>query len=155
MGYYRNRGYRRYRRGPGGLGGVLFLVFFFIAIFTGHFLPLLFVGLAFAALFGSLSTLNPRALYGGFQGFIWMLGLALCFTIGFWPWILLPIIASAFLGVLIRPITAALLGLGIFGAANMMNQSLLSTNVPATATLLSALATTGAAADKHILSTTL
>lgn len=125
MGYYRRNRYRNraYRRGPlRGIAGLVFLVFLFLA-FSGHFfLPLLFIGLAFASLLGSISTLNPRGLYGGVQGFIWFLGLALCFAIGFWPWILLPIILSAFLGVLIRPIMAMLLGLGIFGAASMMNQ---------------------------------
>lgn len=128
MGYYRRNRYRNraYRRGPlRGFASLIFIVFLFFAFLSGghFFLPLLFVGLAFAALFGSVSTLNPRGLYGGIQGFIWMLGLALCFAIGFWPWILLPIIVSAFLGVLIRPIMAVLLGLGIFGAINMMNQA--------------------------------
>lgn len=120
---YRNR----YRSPARRLAGLIFLVFLFIAFFTGgsgegFFLPLLFVGLAFATLIGSFATFNPRGVYGGMQGFIWMLGLALCFAVGFWPWILIPIILSGLLGILLRPIMGLLLGMGIFGAANMTNQ---------------------------------
>ncbi len=123
---YRNR--NRNRSPASRLAGLIFLVFLFLAFFTGgtgggFFLPLLFVGLAFATLIGSLATFNPRGVYGGIQGFVWMLGIALCFAVGsFWPWILIPIILSGFLGILLRPIMALLLGIGIFGAANMMNQ---------------------------------
>jgi hypothetical protein len=124
---YRNRGRYRYRSPARRLGGLIFFAIVLIAIFgrgfSGNiFLPLLMVGLAFATLIGSFGSLNPRGVYGGIQGFVWFLGLALCFFIGFWPWIMLPIIVSALLGVLLRPIIAALLGIGILGAANMMNQ---------------------------------
>jgi hypothetical protein len=51
-----------------------------------------------------------------------LLGLALCFAIGFWPWILLVAAVSVILGALIRPIIAGLLGLGIFGLASMANR---------------------------------
>ena len=119
---YRNR--NRYR-GPGRrLGGLIIFVIIMIAIFGGgfgshFFLPLIMVVLAFSTLIGSVFSLNPRGIYGGVQGFIWFMGLALCFAIGFWPWILLPLVISALLGILARPIIAALLGLGIFSALNM------------------------------------
>ncbi len=109
--------YRNRNRNPAGrLGGIVFLAIFFIALFTGHFLPVLMIALAFSSLISSFSS--PRGLYGGLQGFVWFLGLALCFTIGFWPWIMLPVIISALLGMLARPIIAALLGLGIFSVLN-------------------------------------
>src|SRR6202165_5919892 len=46
-------------------------------------LPLFFVALPFSLLLGSLSSGNPRAVYGGIQGFIWLLGLAFCFYFTF------------------------------------------------------------------------
>ena len=80
------------------------------------FLFFLFAGLAFASLFGSASSMNPRGLYGGIQGFVWLLGLGILFVIGFWPWILVLVGISAILGSLIAPITASLMGLGIYAA---------------------------------------
>src|ERR1051326_4877976 len=113
----------RPRRGYlGSMSGGIFLIFLALAFLTGHFLPLLFVGLAFSALFGSFSSMNPRGAYGGIQGFVWMLGLALCFTVGFWPWILVVVGASIILGTLAAPIMAALGGIAFFGAANMMQR---------------------------------
>src|SRR6202022_2392599 len=80
-------------------------------IFNGAgFLVLLFVGLAFLALFGSASTMNSNATYGGLYGFCWFLGLALCFLIGFWPGILLPVAATMLLGTFARPMRAGLGG---------------------------------------------
>ena len=108
----------RYQNPMRGLAGGLF----FLAIIIGFafndawdgkaFLPLLFVGLAFLSLFGAGSTMNRNAIYGGINGFIWMLGLALCFAIGFWPWIMLPIVVSMLLGSLYRPIMGGLAGAG-------------------------------------------
>ena len=116
---YRNRYRNRGRR----FSGLIFLVIVMIAIFSGSrnsdfFLPILMVGLAFSTLIGSFFSLNPRGIYGGLQSFVWFLGLALCFTIGFWPWIMIPIVISALLGMLARPIMAAILGLGIFSMLN-------------------------------------
>jgi hypothetical protein len=84
-----------------------------VAIFLGGvngnwFLPILFVGLAFASLIGAFSSYNHKAAYGGLQGFVWLLGLALCFVIGFWPWILLPIGCSIILGALAAPIMSGM-----------------------------------------------
>ncbi|GAC1581045.1 MAG: hypothetical protein NVS4B1_15650 [Ktedonobacteraceae bacterium] len=121
---YRNR--NRYRSPIRRFGGLIILVIIMLAIFSGRgfgsdfFLPLLMVVLAFVTLIGSFFTLNLRRIYGGLIGFVWFLGLALCFAIGsFWPWILLPIAVSMLLGILARPLIAALLGLGIFTALNM------------------------------------
>ena len=116
--YYR----RRYRNPLGGIGVGLLIIglafaFAFSGSFSGHlFLPILFVGLAFCSLLGSASSLNPRGLYGGLQGFVWCLGLALCFLVGFWPWVLLPVGVSIILGALLVPITNGLASAGFLGA---------------------------------------
>lgn len=88
-----------------GVAGGVFLIFLALAFMTGHFWwPMIFVGLAFAALFGSLSAGNPRATYGGVMGFIWMLGLAACAIFNFWwPGILIVLGVSAIAGALLRP----------------------------------------------------
>ena len=85
-------------------------------------LPIFFVALAFSALFGSLSSGNPRAVYGGIQGFIWLLGLAFCFYFTFWPWILVVAGISIILGALIQPILAGLLGIGFIAAMQSNRQ---------------------------------
>jgi len=117
----------RQRNSLGGLTGGIFLIGLAIAIFFsgGHFfLSILFAALALCSLIGSLATLNPRALYGGLQGFVWLLGLGILFLpgVGFWPWILVLCGISAILGVLIRPIMAGILGIGILSTASMANQ---------------------------------
>ena len=124
---YRRQMRRGYRTGLGGLAGGFFfiglaLAFAFSSWFGGGgFLFFLFAGLAFCSLFGSATSMNPRGLYGGLQGFVWLMGLAILFVIGFWPWILVLIGISAILGSLIAPITAGLMGLGIY-AATQNNQ---------------------------------
>jgi hypothetical protein len=113
---YENRHshYRKpYRNSLGGLAVGLFLIALAVAIFLGNvtwniFLPVLFVGLAFASLLGGLSSYHHTTAYGGLQGFVWLLGLALCFAIGFWPWILLPIGVSMILGALAAPVMGGL-----------------------------------------------
>jgi hypothetical protein len=80
------------------------------------FLAIFFIGLAFSSLFGAFSTMHRYGVYGGFYSFIWLLGLALCFVIGFWPWILLPIAVSMILGSLFRPIMGGLAGASWLGA---------------------------------------
>jgi len=110
------RRYYRYQNPIRGLGGAIFLVFLILAFavphafYGGSFLVLLFAGLAFLTLFSSVSSMNRNAIYGGLYGFIWMLGLALCFLIGFWPWILLPVVVSMVLGSLFRPLMAGMAG---------------------------------------------
>ncbi|HEU5377062.1 MAG TPA: hypothetical protein VFV38_16650 [Ktedonobacteraceae bacterium] len=107
-----------YRNSLNGLAGGIFILALFFGFLLGGsfgkagFLVLLFAGLALASLFGSLSSMNRRGIYGGFHGFIWFLGLALCFWIGFWPWILLPIAVSAILGSLFNPIVNSMVGFG-------------------------------------------
>jgi hypothetical protein len=109
------RNYRYQNPMRGVAGGLILLALIFAFAFHGSlsgvgFLALLFIGLAFASLFGAFSTYHHYGVYGGFYSFIWFLGLALCFTIGFWPWILLPIAVSMVLGALYRPIVGGLAG---------------------------------------------
>lgn len=125
--YYRaQRGY--YRNSLGGLASGLFLLALFLGFAFGStfggagFLVWLFIGLALASLFGSLGSMNRQGIYGGLHGFIWMLGLALCFWIGFWPWILLPVVVSAILGSLFIPITMGLAGMGFLAASQAQQQ---------------------------------
>ena len=127
--YYRQmRRYNRYRNPLGGLaGGFFILALFFAFLLHGAFggagfLVLLFAGLAFASLFGSISSMNRQGIYGGLHGFVWMLGLALCFWVGFWPWILLPVAISAILGSLFNPIMAGLGGAAFLAGSQMQQQ---------------------------------
>ena len=117
------RANRRYYRGAfGGISGGIFLIGLALAFALSSslggylFLPIFFAGLAFCALFGSIGSFNPRGLYGGLQGFAWLMGLAFCFLFGFWPWILVVIGVSCILGALYVPLTAGLMGAGIFAA---------------------------------------
>jgi hypothetical protein len=117
---------RYYRSTLGGLSGGFFFIGLALAIALSSaiggnwFLPVFFVGLAFCALIGSATSMNPRGLYGGFQGFVWLMGLAFCFLFGFWPWILVVIGISSILGALYVPLVTGVLGAGIFAA--MRNQ---------------------------------
>lgn len=113
----------RYRNPMRGIATGIFFIFlafafYFSKSFDGHlFLPIFFVGLALVSLIGAASSGNPRGIYGGLYPFVWLMGLALCFLISFWPWILLPIGVSMILGALYNPITA-----GISNAGFMTNQ---------------------------------
>ncbi len=115
-----------YRRSSfGGLAGGLAILAVALAFVFGNGsfnLPVFFVVLAFSILVGSLATLNPRRIYGALYGFFWMLILALFFITGSWIVFLLGAAISVILGSLARPLLAMLLGLGIFGASNMVNQ---------------------------------
>lgn len=106
----------------GGISGGIFLIGLAIAFFSGHFLPVLFITLAFTSLLGSASSLRPNGIYGGLYSFVWLLGLAFCFAFGFWPWILVIVGLSAILGAMRGPIMAAILGVGFLGANTMTNQ---------------------------------
>lgn len=120
---YRRQMRRRYQGSLGGLAGGFFFIGLALAFALSDsmggngFLFFLFAGLAFASLFGSASSMNPRGLYGGIQGFVFLMGLGILFVIGFWPWILVLLGISAILGSLIGPITAGLMGLGMYAAA--------------------------------------
>jgi hypothetical protein len=113
-----NRRMNRYRNPMRGLATGIFFIFlafafYFSNTFEGNlFLPIFFVGLAFVSLIGAASSGSPRGIYGGLYPFVWLLGLALCFLIGFWPWILLPIGACMILGALYNPITTGLASSG-------------------------------------------
>lgn len=117
----------RYQNPMRGLAGGLFLLALIVGFALNNvwggigFLPLFFVGLAFLSLFGSISTMNRNGIYGGINGFVWMLGLALCFVIGFWPWILLPVAVSMILGALFRPIMAGLAGTSFLAGMQQPN----------------------------------
>src|SRR6266487_264109 len=125
--YYRRQMRRRYRNPLGGISVGIFIIglafaFYFSKTFGGNlFLPILFAGLAFCSLFGSASSGDPKGLYGGLQGFTWLMGLALCFLIGFWPWILLPVGVSIILAALYSPITTGMNNTG-FMAVPPSNQ---------------------------------
>jgi hypothetical protein len=123
--YYRAQ--RRYGNSLRGVGTALFLVALVIGFsldhnFDGAFLIMLFVGLAFLSLFSSASSLHRHGIYGGLHGFVWCLGLALCFWIGFWPWILLPVAATLLLGSLFNPIMMGLSNSSFLTASPMQQQ---------------------------------
>jgi hypothetical protein len=107
---YNEKPYRKPYKNPiGGIAVGILIICLAVAIYLGvlnwtWFLTILFVGLALSALIGGFSSYDPKAAYGGLQGFVWLLGLALCFAIGFWPWILLPLGVSIILGALAVPI---------------------------------------------------
>ena len=108
----------RYNRSLfGGVAGGIVLIGLALSFAVGGFnLPIFFVALACAALISSLGSLNPRGIYGGIQGFFWLLVLALFFATSFnWIWFLVAAGISAILGALAQPITAGLGGLTIFG----------------------------------------
>ncbi len=122
------RAYRRYHQHPmGRLGGGFFFIALALAIFASSqhhsewFAPIFFVGLAFCALFGSISSFNRWGIYGGFHSFFWLITLALIILTHSWIWWLVAIGLSMILGALIRPIMAGLLGAGMLGTAGMMN----------------------------------
>lgn len=112
--------YRRRNRNPiNGISGGIFLLSLALAFALSHtlggflFLPILFIGLAFSSLFRGIFSGNPRAAYGTFYGFFWLMILALFFITGSWIWFLVGAGLSAILGSLAGPIIAALIGMGI------------------------------------------
>lgn len=114
-----NRRMNRYRNPMRGIATGIFFIFLAFAFYFSNtfnsnwFLPILFAGLALFSLIGAASTGNPRGIYGGLYPFVWLMGLALCFLIGFWPWILLPVGISMIIGALYNPITAGLSNAGL------------------------------------------
>lgn len=118
-----NRRMNRYRNPMRGVAlGIFFIflafAFYFSSTIASHlFLPIFFAGLALFILIGAASSGNPRGIYGGLYPFVWLMGLALCFLIGFWPWILIPVGVSMIIGALYNPITTGLSNSG-FMAAN-------------------------------------
>jgi hypothetical protein len=119
-----NRSMNRYQNPMRGIAAGIFIIFlafafFFSSTIASHlFLPILFAGLALCALIGAASSGNPRGIYGGLYPFVWLMGLALCFLIGFWPWILIPVGVSMIIGALYNPITK-----GLSNAEFMANQA--------------------------------
>jgi hypothetical protein len=70
------------------LAGATFIVGLILAFTTGHFLPMLFTGLAFSSLFGSMASGKLRASYGGLYPFFMFIILAIAFYTGNWTWAL-------------------------------------------------------------------
>ncbi len=102
-----------YRNAIGGILAGIFIICLAVAIYlwgfsADWFLPVLFLGLGLASLIGCFTAPNRKAAYGSLYGVVWFLGLSLCFWIGFWPWILLPVGFSIILGALAAPILGAL-----------------------------------------------
>ncbi|GCE21649.1 hypothetical protein [Dictyobacter kobayashii] len=91
---------------PRNISGGFVLIGLALAIIIGHglFLPIFFTGLAFAALFGAWGMSYRGARYGGINGFVWFMTLALCFLTGMWTLILLGIGLSIVLGAFRNPI---------------------------------------------------
>jgi hypothetical protein len=116
--YNRRMNRNRYRNPMRGVATGIFFIFLAFAFYFSNtfnsdlFLPIFFAGLALVSLIGAASSGNPRGIYGGLYPFVWLMGLALCFLIGFWPWILLPIGVSMILGALYNPITTGLSNTG-------------------------------------------
>jgi hypothetical protein len=114
--------YRR-RSTSGRLTSAIVLIGLFLSIAFGGFnLIIFFVFLAIAIFVGSLSTLDPRRMYSGLIGAMWMIILALFFVTNFWPLFLVGAAISALMGAFARPIMASLLGLGLFSLFNNQQQ---------------------------------
>lgn len=102
-----------------GISGAIVIIGVALALSTGSFnLPIFFVALAVASLVGSLSAGNPRAVYGGFIGFCWMLMLALFFITGSWLWFLVGAALSSVMGTLFKPIVERIGNTAFFGSSN-------------------------------------
>jgi hypothetical protein len=101
----------------GGIAGGIVLIGLALAFLIGggFNLPIFFVALAFASLIGSMSSRSPQGIYGGIQGFFWLIALAVFFITGSWIVFLLAAGISAILGTLARPIMAGLGSLAFFG----------------------------------------
>ena len=119
--------YNNRRSTTGGLSGAIVLLGLILAfVFAGSDgfnLVIFFIALAFAALVGSFATLNVKGVYGGIMCAMWMLILALFFATdkywdNAWLWFLVGAFLSMILGSLIKPIMAALMGIGILDATS-------------------------------------
>ena len=115
--------YRR-RSASGGVTAAIVLIGLFLLFVFGFNMITFFVFLAIAIFIGSLGTLNPRRIYGGLIGAMWMIILALFFAthFQFWPLLLIGIALSALMRAFARPIIASLLGLGLFNMFNKQQQ---------------------------------
>jgi hypothetical protein len=83
--------------------------------FGGFNLSIFFVALAFSTLVGSMGSRNPQGIYGGIQGFFWLIALAIFFITSSWIVFLFAAGISALLGALARPIMARLASSAFFG----------------------------------------
>jgi hypothetical protein len=102
----------------GGIAGGIMLIGLALAFIGGGFnLPIFFVAVAFATLIGSMSSRSPQAIYGGLQGFFWLLALAVFFITGSWIVFLVAAGISTILGTIARQIMAGLGSMAFFGTA--------------------------------------
>jgi hypothetical protein len=108
------------RTATSGISGVIVIIGIILALkWGGGFnFPIFFVALAISSLVGPLSSGNPRAAYGGFIGFCWMLMLALFFLTGSWIWFLVGAAISAVMGSLFKPAVEGLSNTVFFGSTN-------------------------------------
>lgn len=106
-----------------GIASGIFLIGLALAfVFGGFDLRIFFVALAFSTLVGSMGSRNPHSIYGGFQGFLWLMALAIFFMTGSWIVFLLAAGVSAILGTLIRPIIAGLASTAFFARPQQQQQ---------------------------------
>jgi hypothetical protein len=101
----------------GGIAGGIVLIGLALAFLVGggFNLPIFFVALAFASLVGSMSSRSPQGIYGGIQGFFWLMALAVFFITGSWIVFLIAAAISAILGALAQLIMARLGSMAFFG----------------------------------------
>lgn len=104
---------KMYRNAIGGILFGVFIICLAVGIYmwgfnADWFLPVLFLGLGLMSAIGCFTAPNRKMAYGSLYGVAWFFGLALCFWIGFWPWILLPLGFSIILSALAAPILGAL-----------------------------------------------
>ena len=69
----------------------LAFAFYFSNTYSANlFMPIFLGGWAVSSSFNNASPGKLKGIYGGLYPFVWLLGLAICFLIGIWPWILVP-----------------------------------------------------------------
>ena len=93
-----------------GLAGGIFFFGLVAAVLSGYFWPVFLAALSIGWLIGLLSILKPHAMYVGFQGFVFFLGLAVCSAVGWWPWILVMLGISVILEIVNALLTPELVG---------------------------------------------
>jgi hypothetical protein len=104
--------YRRHQRSSNSARltvAILLIGLFLSFAFGGFNLIIFFIFLAIALFAGSLSTLNPRRMYNGLIGAMWMIILALFFVTHAWHLFVIGIFITTLMLAFARPILASLL----------------------------------------------
>jgi hypothetical protein len=105
----------RNQKSFGGLTGAIFIIGLIATFAFGGFnLPIFFATLAFCSLFGSISSNNSGALYGGYNGFVWLMALALFFVFNTWLVFLLAILLMMFMGQIVPTLMNTLSNVGLY-----------------------------------------